>query len=262
LKIDETKISELNQLSKISNNIEYNNKKSLPNQTQEGIKSTNSTNPNSSLIQRSHNNQIYRKSSIEFNSCRNIPSIDPSKKQEKGRESLEFSSAINLNKNQTPSEIETKNEKEILESKDLFFVRNYIIRTNLMSGIKSKDLKSLKTQFNQLHYAFDTSTIIDEYIFNSNKILFCLVCKRSFSSPFDVVQNLECKGEYFHPRFIMNSKSEKFVCNHELCKKKVIRGEFPCCHKNSQTAGCLLGDGKHHLVLIENNTVCSINNSF
>jgi len=255
LKIEEITISDT---SKPLNAYNYKSPRSIPNQTPDPIKSTN---PITSVSYVNLNNQInasIRKSSSEITNTRLILEPDLTNKIEKG-EAIELSIS-NIIASSFPFEKELKT-KEILESKELFFVRNYIIRTKLMSEISSKDLKMLKKQFNKSHCAFDTSTIIDEYVFNSNKNLFCLFCKKSFSSPFDVVQNLECKGEYFHPRFILNAKNEKFVCSHEGCKKRVVKGEFPCCHKNAPSSGCLLGDGKHHLVLIDNYSG-STNNSF
>ncbi len=163
--------------------------------------------------------------------------------------SLKETNNKNEKLNNYKKDINDKNSYNISESKDLFFVRNYIIKAKLMSGIISKDLKSIKNTFNELHSAFDINTIINEYIFCSNKNLFCLVCKKIYLSPFEIIQNLECKGEFFHPKLIYNGKNEKNICNHENCKKKIIRGEYPCCHKNASSGGCLLGGGKHNLIL-------------
>lgn len=248
---------------KASTAYELESPKLVANQTPEPSKSTNPINliAQANLINQSNNPNITtRKPTSELTNSRTIPEAESLNKAEKFEKAEAFESSFYLNSN-NQSENELLKSKDILESKELFFVRNYIIKSKLMSGISSKDLKMLKKQFNKSHYAFDTNTIIDEYVFNSNKNLLCIVCKKSFASPFDVVINFECKGEYFHPRFIMNAKNEKFVCNHEGCKKRIVKGDFPCCHKGIQSAGCLLGDGKHHLVLVDNN-IASVNTSF
>lgn len=143
------------------------------------------------------------------------------------------------------------NQKRILESEELFYVRNFLIKSKLMSNMKSQELLEIKNKFRNLHYAFDSKTLIEDNLFCSNKTLTCLACKKSFFSPFDVQENLECKGKYYHPRFIVSNKSEKIACPHEKCKKKILKGEYPCCHKSANTQGCTLTDGKHYFVLAE-----------
>jgi len=197
------------------------------------------------------------KNKISQNEEINFDNYSNKKKELFENKKLEINDVINLNiQNEIPKLKDlTENMKiarEILESKDLFYVRNYIIRKNLMSGLSSKDLKFIKKRFNYLHYAFDTKVIIDEYIFSSNKKLACLICKKIFISPFEVIQNLECKGESYHPKYFFYSKNEKMICSHENCKKKINKGEYPCCHKILNSNGCLLGDGKHHLIINDN----------
>jgi hypothetical protein len=156
------------------------------------------------------------------------------------------------------SKEEHKLNENLSVTKDEFFVRNYIVKMNLTSNIKSKQIITLKKKYGALHSVFDINTLIEEYIFCSSKLLFCLVCKKSFYSPFELQGNLECKGEYYHPRYfsnlnVTNNKFDKNQCLHENCKKKYSKNEFACCHKNNSNIGCTLSDGKHQIVIIENN---------
>lgn len=144
------------------------------------------------------------------------------------------------------SSLNVPNE-DVLTSADLFLVRNYITNHNLMSGLTQKEVCDLFTLFPLLHSAFDNGKLINEFIYVSEKTLHCIICKKSFKSPHEVVESLECKGETFHPKHAM--KNEKANCYHEGCQKKLTKGELSCCHKAINTTGCTLGEGKHMIVI-------------
>jgi hypothetical protein len=139
--------------------------------------------------------------------------------------------------------------EEILTSHDLYLVRNYIKRHHLMSGLNGKEIGTLLETFPHLHSSFDTSTIVNEFILCSSKRLLCLVCKKEFMSPFEVMANLECKGEVYHPKNSIAIKTDKTFCSHEGCGKKLIKGEYSCCHKQYNSSGCVLGEGRHMIIL-------------
>lgn len=138
-----------------------------------------------------------------------------------------------------------------MASQDLFLVRNYVKRHNLMSGLSGKEIAMLAEKFPHLHSSFDTSSIVDEFIFSSQRKLICLICKKEFISPFEVSENLECKGEVYHPKNFVNSKNDKQICLHEGCQKRIVKGELNCCHKSSTSNGCVLGEGRHMIVFSE-----------
>jgi hypothetical protein len=159
-------------------------------------------------------------------------------------------------------EIDTKQKKvidsketleEILTSIDLFLVRNYIKSNNLMSGLIYKEISELTIMFPNLHSAFDTSTVIREYAFSSGKKLICIICKKEFASPFEVIQSLSCVGEPYHPKNFVAQRIEKnnLNCLHDGCSKKISKMELSCCHKPFNSPGCTMGEGRH-LIIIEN----------
>ena len=80
-----------------------------------------------------------------------------------------------------------------------------------MSGLKGKEIAFLLKMFPGLHSAFDTSLIVDEFIFSSGKRLLCQVCKKEFNSPFEVAENIDCKGEVYHPKNLVSFKNDKAV---------------------------------------------------
>ena len=140
-------------------------------------------------------------------------------------------------------------KNEILKSQDLFLIRNYIKKNNLMTeNIKIEELIQLKNEFSFLISAFDSIGIINNFIF-SEKNFKCIVCKNIFHSQFEIEENKICPIGKFHPEF--NNKMEK--CFHEGCKKKLNKNEFVCCHKKIENKenGCLLSEGKH-IFKIEN----------
>lgn len=179
-------------------------------------------------------------------------------------ENLELS--VQKNENYDFNFIKKQNFDEN-ESKEFFFVRNYIKKCDLITNIKSKEIVKLKDEHNDLTSVFDLNDLINNYIFCNSKLLYCLVCNKSFSSPFELKENFECKSDYFHPRFFNNlnisfslsnssilnfPKNQKNICLHDGCKKKQINNEFMCCHKSNTSKGCTFGEGQHQLVIIEN----------
>jgi hypothetical protein len=136
-----------------------------------------------------------------------------------------------------------------------------------MSGLSQREISELYNMFSNLHSAFDGDILIKEFIFNSNKPLHCLICKKNFISPHEVVESPECVVDFYHPKnfsYKLERASEKTdrvnissstnninSCLHEGCQKKILKNEMNCCHKNFNSLGCLLGDGKHMIVISE-----------
>lgn len=139
--------------------------------------------------------------------------------------------------------------EEILTSHDLFLVRNYIKRHNLMSTLSAKEIAALLENFPHLHSSFDTATIVNDFIFTSQRKLICQICRKEYNSPFEILSDLSCKGEVYHPKNAVNVKNEKLVCHHEGCSAKYVKGEFTCCHKSATALGCTLGEGRHMIIL-------------
>ena len=158
----------------------------------------------------------------------------------------EFNQEINSVTN-TPEIIE-----EILTSYDLFLVRNYIKRNNFMSKLTAREVSQLSEKFPHLHSSFDTGRIIEEFIYSSSKKLTCIICKKEFFSPFELIDNTECKGEFYHPKNNFITKSDKAQgCFHDGCSRKLVKGEYPCCHKQYNSQGCLPGNRRHLIVFTE-----------
>lgn len=120
-----------------------------------------------------------------------------------------------------------------------------------MSGLTGKEISTLLEKFPHMHSSFDTNTLVNEFIFSSTKKLVCLICKKEFNSPFEIADSIECKGDVYHPKNIVNLKDGKAVCTHEGCQRKLNKLEFPCCHKVNTTAGCILGEGRHMIVIAD-----------
>ena len=118
-----------------------------------------------------------------------------------------------------------------------------------MSSLNAKEIGALLEKFPHLNSSFDTSAIVNDFIFSSSKKLICLVCRKDFCSPFEILENSECKGENFHPKNCINVKNEKAVCPHEGCSRKFVKGEIACCHKASNSTGCTIGEGKHLIII-------------
>jgi hypothetical protein len=143
------------------------------------------------------------------------------------------------------------NIDEVLSSVDLFLVRNYITSKQLMKNMSFKEINDLYHVFTPLNSVFDIDALAKEYIFVEGKSLLCISCKKEFSNPYEISQNMECKGEAYHPRINM-SKSEK-GCLHDSCikKPKLGNGELPCCHKESSSRGCVSNEGRHVIIFAE-----------
>jgi len=132
-----------------------------------------------------------------------------------------------------------------------------------MSNLTQKEVADLFSLFPHLHSAFDTEKLITEFIYVSNRKLLCIICKKNFESPLQVLDSIECTTtDAYHPKnFIKNN--EKNSCLHEGCLKELLKNEFSCCHKLSTATnsgqinnnnistgtGCTYGEGKHILII-------------
>ena len=156
-----------------------------------------------------------------------------------------------------PDTKEVLNSSEVIEatlvSHDLFYVRNFIKRNKLMITLTTDDISFLKKSFPKFTSAFDSYGIINNFIVGSR--LMCIVCKKEFESQYQLTELNEskCKVEdlRYHPRCQL--KSDKMLCCHEGCRRKFCKGEYQCCHKKLDAKeGCQLGDGKHIIVICNN----------
>ena len=143
------------------------------------------------------------------------------------------------------------NVDEVLISVDLFLVRNYITKNQLMKNMAFKELNDLYYLFTPLNSVFDINILSKEYIFVENLAFVCLSCKKEFTNPFEISLNMECKGEPYHPRLNMGKLDKG--CIHDGCSKKVKLGggEYPCCHKQTGSPGCISSEGRHVIVFAE-----------
>lgn len=119
-----------------------------------------------------------------------------------------------------------------------------------MSGLTQKEVTDLFALFPLLHSAFDAEKLIKEFVYSSSKTLHCVICKRNFESPHQVLESLECTiTDHYHPK--NQIKHDKVNCFHEGCGKKCSKGELNCCHKMVNSSGCMIGEGKHMIVIVE-----------
>ena len=143
--------------------------------------------------------------------------------------------------------------EETTTSHDLFYVRNFIKKNKLMITLTTEEILQLKKSFPNFTTAFDSYGIINNFILGGK--LMCLVCKKEFESQFQINENTECKGKgdelRYHPRCLV--KGGKILCGHDGCRRKFCKGEYSCCHKKLENKdGCQLGDGRHIIVLVNN----------
>ena len=136
------------------------------------------------------------------------------------------------------------------KSNDLFFVRNYIKKKNLMKNLKTEELILLKNKFPEYKSALDIIGLLNNFYFSKINIK-CIVCNKKFSSQFEAIENCICEGKKYHP-ICLFSKND--FCKHENCRKKYSKDEYMCCHKkiDNKNNGCLINEGKH-IFIIENN---------
>lgn len=164
--------------------------------------------------------------------------------------------------------LEEDKEYSEQESKDLFYVRNYLKKSCLFKKLTTENISSLRKEHKKFTSVYDLDEVISNYIQCDSMLLFCLVCRKTFNSPYELKKDLECKSDYYHPSlyknpqisnsfsnsFLSNNtiKTTKTICLHEGCKKKPNNNEFICCHKTKDNKGCTFGEKKHQLIIIEN----------
>ena len=158
---------------------------------------------------------------------------------------ISYLKSIDLNNNQILTD--TNTIKKCLRSKELFFVRNYIKKYKLLENLTKEQLLDLKNNFELYMDSLDISGILNSYVFNP---LYCIVCKNTFESPYQIIENKNCiVGKYHPPCGILDN------CKHKGCNKKLKKGEFYCCHKkhSEKDSGCLLSEGRHIIVFKNKN---------
>ncbi len=150
-------------------------------------------------------------------------------------------------------ESEKEREIELLTSMDYYNLRSYIKDNKLMSGLDTMFLQELFKEFSKLTGLFDSETIFAEFGLLGGHKIWCKICKKTFVSPLEAVQNPECEIRLYHPKSFVTSfrnlAEQQTVCGHAGCTKKLQRNEFPCCHQPSHSEGCVMGEGKHFIVI-------------
>jgi hypothetical protein len=126
-----------------------------------------------------------------------------------------------------------------LRSKDFFLVRNYIKKYKLMYNLSKEELIDLKNNFEEYIDCLDLDGILNSYLFIP---LTCVICKNSFSSAYEVLNNKSCNNEKYHPPC-----GPMETCQHKGCQKRFKKTEYYCCHKKltEKDSGCLVGEGRH-----------------
>jgi hypothetical protein len=102
-----------------------------------------------------------------------------------------------------------------------------------MVNLSFKEINDLYTLFQPLYSVFDIDALTKEYIFIDNLTLLCISCKRTFSNPYEVCMNIECKGESYAP---ISKNSERDRSNDSLQKK-------------GQNENLIKNEGKHIIVI-------------
>ena len=134
-----------------------------------------------------------------------------------------------------------------LKSKDFFLVRNYMKKYKLINGLAKEELIDIKNNFEEYIDCLDMDGILNNYLFIP---LTCVICKKEFSSVYEVLEHKNCTNSKYHPPCGTMEN-----CQHKGCQKRCKKGEYNCCHKklNEKDSGCLLGEGKHIFVMNNKN---------
>ena len=156
---------------------------------------------------------------------------------------ISYLKSVDLNNNQILNDSNTI--KKCLHSKELFLVRNYIKKYKLLENLTKDELLDLKKNFELYIDCLDISGILNSYVFNP---LYCIICKKNFESPYQIIENKNCIVGKYHPPCGMSDS-----CKHKGCNKKLRKGEYYCCHKkySEKNSGCLLSEGRH-IILFKN----------
>ena len=112
-----------------------------------------------------------------------------------------------------------------------------------MYNLSKEELIDLKNTFPEYIDCFDIDGLLNSYLFVP---LSCVICKKTFSSVYEIINNKICNNDKYHPPCgpIEN-------CQHKGCQKRFKKGEYFCCHKklNEKNSGCLVGEGKHIFIM-------------
>lgn len=149
--------------------------------------------------------------------------------------------SIDLNTNKIIKDKEIINK--CLHSKDFFLVRNYIKKYKLMYNLSKEELIDLKNNFAEYIDCLDIEGLLNSYLFVP---LSCVVCKNTFNSAYEILNNKVCNNEKYHPPC-----GPMENCQHKGCQKRFRKNEYYCCHKKltEKDSGCLVGEGRHLFVL-------------
>ena len=153
--------------------------------------------------------------------------------------------SIDIKTNEIIKNNETINN--CFKSKDFFLVRNYMKKYKLINGLSKEELIDIKNNFKDYIDCLDMEGILNNYLFIP---LSCIICKKEFSSVYDVLEHKTCTNAKYHPPC-----GSLENCQHKGCQKRFKKGEYNCCHKklNEKDSGCLIGEGKHIFVMHNKN---------
>ena len=137
---------------------------------------------------------------------------------------------------------------ELLTSADFFNVKKFIEKKNFLDKITIRNLHEIQKKFTHLLPVLDTGKLLDKYITQLDQKIICRVCKRISNNVQDFQKN-PCEQKSYHPKSFVNLQRQiTNSCMHEGCKKKIVINEYPCCHKNPHSEGCMMSDGQHILL--------------
>ena len=153
--------------------------------------------------------------------------------------------SIDIKTNEIIKDKETINN--CFKSKDFFLVRNYMKKYKLINGLSKEELIDIKNNFEEYIDCLDIDGILNNYLFIP---LTCIICKKEFSSVYEVLEHKNCTNGKYHP-----PSGSMETCQHKGCQKRFKKGEYNCCHKkiNEKESGCLAGEGKHIFVMNNKN---------
>jgi hypothetical protein len=156
--------------------------------------------------------------------------------------------SIDIKTNEIIKDKETINN--CFKSKDFFLVRNYMKKYKLINGLSKEELIDIKNNFEEYIDCLDIDGILNNYLFIP---LTCIICKKEFSSVYEVLEHKNCTNGKYHP-----PSGSMETCQHKGCfhKSKTVKQRLM--HHDKLEIECKAE--KNNLFNLLNNFRCSIQN--